>query len=104
MSALYSVKCGMQALSLSFLIAWVYEQTEQLETGPFLPASSSKHNAVEDNAVLNPSAMSHCRSFLEQEVHSGAWDSVVIILWPTHHRVLTPSLRALEIHWQQKQR
>lgn len=54
MSAPYSVKCGMQALSLSFLIAWVDEQTEQLETGPFLPASSSGHKTVEDNSVLSP--------------------------------------------------
>lgn len=104
MSALYSVKCGMQALSLSFLVVWVYEQTQQLETSAFLPACSLEHSTVEDNAVLSLPALSHCRSFLEWEVCSGAWNNMVVILWSSHHCVLTASLRVLEIHWQHRQR
>lgn len=91
----------MQALSLSFLIAWVYEQAEQSQTSPFVPACSLEHCIVQDNTVLSlqapsqelPGAGGVLRGLGQHGYHP--------LVFPS---LLPASLRVLEMHWEQRQR
>jgi len=78
------------------LIAWVYEQTEPLETSPFLRACSSERSTVKGNAVLSLPAPSRGRTFLEREVPSGARDGVGIVLWSPRHCVLPAARESMD--------